>query len=385
MLFTSESVTPGHPDKVADQISDAVVDAVLAEDPEGRVACECTVKTGFVLLSGEITTSASIDHADVVRETIREIGYRGSTWGFDGDTCAVILALEEQSPDIALGVDARPGHELGAGDQGTMFGFACTDTEVLLPAPIEFAHRLTRGLVELQRSGEIDGLGPDGKAQVTVEYDDETNAPRRIHTVIVSTQHAEGVAHDRLVREVRERLIARRLPAELLDENTIIHINPTGRFVIGGPRGDAGLTGRKNIVDTYGGYARHGGGALSGKDPTKVDRSAAYTARWIAKTIVDAGIATHCEVQISYAIGIPEPVAFRVDTWGTGTHPDRAIERTARTLFPLTPARMIEELGLRRPIYRRLASGGHFGRHDLECPWESTLRATDLKRVLDDE
>jgi S-adenosylmethionine synthetase len=371
-LFTSESVTEGHPDKVADQISDAILDEVLRQDPTGRVACETTVTTGMVFLAGEITTKAYVDFPGVARRVVREIGYTRAEFGFDSATCAVLSAIDPQSPDIAQGVDTG-----GAGDQGLMFGFACSETEELMPLPIALAHRLTRRLAEARRSGEIPWLRPDGKSQVTVEY--EGRRPMRVHTVVISTQHDPDATQEQIQEEIVEKVIRTEIPSNLLDERTIYHINPTGRFVIGGPQGDCGLTGRKIIVDTYGGYGRHGGGAFSGKDPTKVDRSACYMARHVAKNLVAAGIAERAEVQLAYAIGVAEPVSVRVDTFGTGQIPDRQIERLVREHFPLSPKGIIADLDLRRPIYRQTAAYGHFGRSEKEFSWESTHRAAELR------
>jgi len=370
-LFTSESVTEGHPDKVADQISDSILDEVLRQDPTGRVACETLVTTGLVLLAGEITTKAYVDFAGVARRVIQDIGYTDTAYGFDGASCAVISAIDPQSPDIAQGVDTG-----GAGDQGLMFGFACNETPELMPAPIMLAHRLTERLAAVRRAGELPWLRPDGKSQVTVEYDG--NRPVRVHTVVISTQHGPDVSHADLTRGVIETIIRPTIPQELLDERTVFHINPTGRFVIGGPQGDCGLTGRKIIVDTYGGYGRHGGGAFSGKDPTKVDRSACYMARHVAKNLVAAGIAERVEVQLAYAIGVAEPVSVRVDTFHTGSIADRRIEHLIRDFFPLAPRGIMEYLDLRRPIYRKTAAYGHFGRDDADFRWEHTHRAQEL-------
>ncbi len=371
-LFTSESVTEGHPDKVADQISDAILDEVLRQDPTGRVACETTVTTGMVFLAGEISTKAYVDFPGVARRVVREIGYTRAEYGFDSATCAVLSAIDPQSPDIAQGVDTG-----GAGDQGLMFGFACRETEELMPLPIALAHRLTRRLATARRSGEIAWLRPDGKSQVTVEY--EGRRPVRVHTVVISTQHEPDATQEQIRDEIIDKVIRTEIPGGLLDERTIFHINPTGRFVIGGPQGDCGLTGRKIIVDTYGGYGRHGGGAFSGKDPTKVDRSACYMARHVAKNLVAAGIAERAEVQLAYAIGVVEPVSVRVDTFGTGLIADRQIERLVREHFPLSPKGIIEDLDLRRPIYRQTAAYGHFGRNEKDFRWESTHRAAGLR------
>ncbi|HTG31497.1 MAG TPA: methionine adenosyltransferase [Thermoanaerobaculia bacterium] len=371
-LFTSESVTEGHPDKVADQISDAVLDEVLRQDPRGRVACETLVTTGTVFLAGEITTNAYVDFPGVARRVVREIGYTRAEFGFDYATCGVLSAIDPQSPDIAQGVDTG-----GAGDQGLMFGFACRETPELMPLPIALAHKLTNRLAKARKSGALPWLRPDGKSQVTIEY--EGTVPVRAHTVVISTQHDPEVSNEQIRDEVIEQVIKVEVPAELLDERTIYHINPTGRFVIGGPQGDCGLTGRKIIVDTYGGYGRHGGGAFSGKDPTKVDRSACYMARHVAKNLVEAGIAERVEVQLAYAIGVVEPVSIRVDSFGTGVIGDRRIERLVREHFPLSPRGIIEDLDLRRPIYQQTAAYGHFGRSGKDFPWESTHRAADLR------
>jgi S-adenosylmethionine synthetase len=374
-LFTSESVTEGHPDKVADQISDSLLDAVLAKDPHSRVAIETLVTTGLAFVAGEMTTGAVIDIPAVVRDTIREVGYTRAEYGFDCDSCSVITAIDKQSPDIAMGVDTG-----GAGDQGMMFGFACRETPELMPMPIEMAHRLGRRLSEMRRSGRLPFLRPDGKTQVTVEYAD--GKPVRIDTVVVSTQHADSIGTDDLRRQIEEHVIRPVIPEELSDRNTRVHINPTGRFVIGGPQGDTGLTGRKIIVDTYGGYAHHGGGAFSGKDPTKVDRSAAYMARYIAKNVVAAGLADRIEVQLAYAIGVADPVSVMADTSGTGVIGDDAIVRLIRQHFGLKPREIIETLDLRKPIYRRTAAFGHFGRSDAGFTWEETDKAETLRKAV---
>ena len=376
-LFTSESVTEGHPDKICDQISDAILDEILTQDPDARVACETCVSTGLVHIMGEITTSCYVDFQKLVREVVAGIGYTRAKYGFDADTCAVISNIDGQSPDIALGTNDQVG---GAGDQGMMFGYACDETPELMPLPISLAHKLARRLAEVRKSGEMDYLRPDGKSQVTVEY--EGDCPVRVDTVVISTQHREDVQMDRLRADVMDKVIRAVIPAALLDEHTKYFINPTGRFVIGGPQGDSGLTGRKIIVDTYGGYARHGGGAFSGKDPSKVDRSAAYAARWVAKNIVAAGLARRCEVQLAYAIGVAQPVSIMVDTFGTGAAGDDKIEAAVEKVFDLTPAAIIRDLDLRKPIYRRLAAYGHMGREDLGVRWENTDRTQALKDAL---
>lgn len=373
-LFTSESVTEGHPDKIADQISDAVLDSVLSEDSTGRVACETLVTTGLVVIAGEITTDAHIDFSQVARETVREIGYTRAKYGFDCDTCAVLTAVDKQSPDIAQGVNTG-----GAGDQGLMFGFACNETEELMPLPIQLAHRLARRLSDLRRNDSMPYLRPDGKSQVTVEYRD--GRPFRIDALVISTQHAPEVSNEQLREEILEQVIYATVPEELRDDSTKYHINPTGRFVIGGPQGDAGLTGRKIIVDTYGGYAPHGGGAFSGKDPTKVDRSAAYMARYIAKNIVAAGLAERCLVQLAYAIGVADPVSVLIDTGGTGRVSEGNLSTLVRDLFHLTPQGIIETLNLRQPIYRKTAAYGHFGRTEDGFTWEVTDKAQALREA----
>jgi S-adenosylmethionine synthetase len=371
-LFTSESVTEGHPDKIADQISDSILDAILAQDPMGRVACETLVTTGMAIIAGEITTNCYVDFPTVVRETIREVGYTRAKFGFDSETCAVLSSIHGQSPDIAMGVD--PG---GAGDQGLMFGYACTETAELMPLPIMLAHKLVKGLSCARRDGVLEYLRPDGKSQVTVEYDG--HKPIRVDTVVVSTQHSAEVTNDTLRDDITEKIVNRVIPAEMMDKNTRVLINPTGRFVTGGPHGDAGVTGRKIIVDTYGGAAPHGGGAFSGKDPTKVDRSACYMARYVAKNVVAAGLAERCMVQLAYAIGVAEPVSVLVDTFDTGRIDDEKISEIVRAQFKLTPKGLIETLDLRRPIYRKTAAFGHFGRTEPEFTWERTDKAKDLK------
>jgi len=371
-LFTSESVTEGHPDKIADQISDSILDAILAQDPKSRVACETLVTTGLAVVAGEITTSAYVDFQDVVRATINEIGYNRGKFGFDGETCAVLSSVHSQSPDIAQGVDTG-----GAGDQGLMFGFACTETEELMPMPIMLAHKLTKGLSCARRDGVLDYLRPDGKSQVTIEY--EGTKPVRVDAVVVSSQHSPLVTNETMRQDVIDKIIARVIPADMMDKHTKIFVNPTGRFVVGGPHGDAGVTGRKIIVDTYGGAAPHGGGAFSGKDPTKVDRSACYMARYIAKNVVAAGIADRALVQLAYAIGVAEPVSVMVKTEGTGRIPEPRITEIVRAHFKLTPRGIMEELDLRRPIYRKTAAFGHFGRSEPEFTWEKTDKAARLR------
>ena len=392
LLFTSESVTEGHPDKMCDQISDAVVDAIMEQDPYARVACETAVKTGFVILLGEITTTASLNYDELVRAVVKDIGFDDSAKGFDGETCGVQVAIASQSPDIALGVDRAQEFKsdsmdseedeiesVGAGDQGMMFGFACNETDSLMPLPIYLAHKLSRRLAELRKSGTLPWLGPDGKSQVTVEY--SHGKPKRIHTVLISTQHATEISQDEIRRQVIEQCITPTLPAEMVDEHLRIFVNPTGRFVVGGPMGDAGLTGRKIIVDTYGGMGRHGGGAFSGKDCTKVDRSGAYAARWVAKNIVAAGLADRCEIQIAYAIGVAQPLSVNVETFGTGKTSDQRIEELIEAHFDLRPGAIIRDLDLRRPIYRQTAAYGHFGRDDIDLPWEKTCKADLLRQA----
>ncbi len=390
LLFTSESVTEGHPDKMCDQISDAVLDACLEQDPMSRVACETAVKTGFVMLLGEVTTKAQINYDQLVRSVVRDIGYTSSEYGFDADSCGVQVAIAQQSGDIAMGVDkaleAKEGEmsdeeveSIGAGDQGMMFGYACNETATLMPMPIYLAHKLTLRLSETRKAGKLDWLRPDGKSQVTVQY--EHGKPKRIDSVLVSTQHSADVAHAEIREGLMEEVIMTELPKDLVDDDLKVYVNPTGRFVIGGPMGDAGLTGRKIIVDTYGGMGRHGGGAFSGKDPTKVDRSAAYAVRWAAKNVVAAGLADRCEIQVAYAIGVAHPMSVNVETFGTGVIADEKIAEIVLANFDLRPGAIIRDLKLRRPIYRQTAAYGHFGRDDIQLPWENTDRVAALKEA----
>ncbi|CAD2074931.1 methionine adenosyltransferase [Phocicoccus pinnipedialis] len=386
-LFTSESVTEGHPDKIADQISDAILDAIISEDKNARVACETVVNTGLALIVGEITTSTYVDIPKIVRNTVKEIGYTDAKYGYDYKTMSVLTGIDEQSPDIAQGVDQSiesknsKKSSTGAGDQGLMFGYATNETETFMPLPIHLAHKLSKRLTEVRKEGTLDYLRPDGKTQVTVEYD-ENHKPVRVDTILISTQHHERIEREEIEKDLYEHVISAVVPGELIDENTKYFINPTGRFVIGGPQGDAGLTGRKIIVDTYGGYARHGGGAFSGKDPTKVDRSAAYAARYIAKNIVAAGIAAQCEIQLAYAIGVAQPVSITVDTFGTSIVEEAKVVEAIRETFDLSPDGIIESLDLLRPIYKQTASYGHFGRNDIELPWENTNKVDALKSYL---
>lgn len=391
-LFTSESVTEGHPDKICDQISDAILDAIIEKDPMARVACETTCTTGIISIMGEITTSCYVDFPKIARETVIEIGYDRAKYGFDGTTCAVVTAIDEQSPDIAQGVNS--GYEnreqggddsensTGAGDQGMMFGYACDETPELMPMPISLAHKMAKKLTQVRKDGILDYLRPDGKTQVTVEYDDDE--PVRVDTVVVSSQHSPDVTIEKLREDIKREVILTTVPAELIDENTKFYINPTGRFVVGGPNGDSGLTGRKIIVDTYGGYARHGGGAFSGKDPTKVDRSAAYASRWVAKNVVAAGLAKKCEVQLAYAIGVAHPVSIMVDTFGTSVVEEEKIEKAIEKVFDLRPHAIISRLDLRKPIYKKLAAYGHMGREDLDVLWEKTDMVDALKKAVEE-
>lgn len=380
-IVTSESVTEGHPDKICDKISDSILDAILEHDPYARVACEVVVSTGLVLVTGEITTDCYVDIPSIVRETILDIGYTRAKYGFDGQTCAILTSIKEQSPDIAMGVNsAKDDDSTGAGDQGMMYGYASDETEELMPAPIVLAHRLTQQLTKVRKESILSYLRPDGKSQVTVEYEDDK--VKRVDAIVISTQHDENVSHDVLEKDMIEEVIKKVIPEELLDEKTVYHINPTGRFVIGGPQGDAGLTGRKIIVDTYGGVGRHGGGAFSGKDPTKVDRSACYAARYVAKNIVASGLAKKCEIQLSYAIGVAKPISIMIDSFGTGKLSDDRIVDIVNENFDLRPAAIIKSLNLRRPIYSQVAAYGHFGRNDLDLPWEKTDKAEALTKYL---
>ena len=389
-LFTSESVTEGHPDKIADQISDAILDAILSKDPEARVACETLVTTGLVLIAGEIRTETYVDMQKIARDTIRDIGYTRAKYGFDADTCAVVVSIDDQSPDIAVGVDDSIEYKseaqdeldkIGAGDQGLMFGYATKETPELMPLPISLSHKLTRQLAKVRKNKSLDYLRPDGKAQVTVEYDENDN-PRRIDAVVISTQHRPDITAGQLEKDIMEKVVTQVIPSKWLDNDTKYYINPTGRFVVGGPQGDAGLTGRKIIVDTYGGYARHGGGAFSGKDGTKVDRSASYVARYIAKNIVAADLADKVEVQLAYAIGVSQPVSISIDTFGTGKISIERLIKAVRELFDLRPAGIIRMLDLKRPIFKQTAAYGHFGRTDIDLPWEETDKAAELRKLM---
>ncbi len=378
-LFTSESVTEGHPDKMADQISDGILDDILGKDPKGRVACETLVTTGMVLVAGEITTTCYVDIPKIVRATIKDIGYDDPKMGFDWQSCAIMVAIDEQSPDIAMGVDGSQEHEQGAGDQGLMFGYASNETDVLMPLPITLAHGLTKRLAEVRKKGLIDFIGPDGKSQVTVQY--ENGAPKRVDTVVIAAQHKEGITHEQIKSEIIEKVIGEVIPPEMIDEKTTYHVNETGAFVLGGPHADCGLTGRKIIVDTYGGVGSHGGGAFSGKDPSKVDRSASYAARHIAKNVVAAGISDKCEVQVAYAIGVTKPLSIMIDTYGTGKIDEEKIEALVEKHFDMRPKAIIKRLNLLRPIYRKTAAYGHFGREDADFTWEKT----DMAEILRDE